>query len=111
MQKKRKTPQIYIVYCPFPTQKLALTVAKKLLEKRLIACANVSPKISSVYRWKGLINKDSEAILVAKTTSQKLKKTLSEIKHLHSYETPCIIAYPISEGYPPFLAWVAEECS
>ncbi len=100
---------IFILYATFPSKDEALKAATALVENRLAACANVYDNITSVYRWEGKVQQAPEAALVAKTTRAKLDAAIREVKRLHSYEVPCIIAYPISDGFPPFLQWVAEE--
>ncbi len=59
-------------------------------QKRLIACANILPKIESHYWWKGRMQKSSEALLIIKTRKSLMKKIIKEIKALHSYELPVI---------------------
>lgn len=100
---------IFTLYVTCADKNEALKIANALIEKRLAACANVYDGLTSVYRWENKVRQAPEAALVAKTTAAKLAAAMAEVKRLHSYEVPCIIASPISDGFPPFLQWVAEE--
>jgi len=83
-------------------------IARRLVEKRLAACVNVSA-VTSYYRWKGEFCCDPEALLVIKTTRSRVKDTMDEIRASHTYELPEMIVIPVEGGYPPYLAWVKEE--
>jgi periplasmic divalent cation tolerance protein len=100
---------IWVVYSTFGTREEALSVAQILLEKRLIACANLYDNTVSLYRWEGAIAKEQEVVMMAKTTGEQLQPAMDAIKSLHSYQLPCITAYPVAEGFPPFLQWVRDE--
>ena len=102
---------IWVLYSTFASKDEAVSVAETLLADRLIACANIHENITSVYRWDGQPKRDTEAVLFAKTHKNKLSEAIAVAKRLHSYEVPCIIAYPIGEGYLPYLQWVADETS
>ena len=101
--------EIWAIYSTFATQAEAISVAKSLVEKRLIACANLQENITSIYRWQGAIAQEKEVALVAKTTKEKLAAAMEELQAQHSYQMPCIVAYPLQEGSPAFMQWVAEE--
>lgn len=100
---------IVMLYSTFKNRDEAVLVAGQLLEKRLVACANVIDHVTSLYRWEGAVCQEPEAILLAKTTAQKQDAAIALVKRLHSYQLPCIIAYPAAGGFPPFLEWVASE--
>ncbi len=99
----------WLLYSTFPDRKEALSVARALLEKRLIACANLHENVTSLYRWQGEIRQETEVVLTMKTRRENLSHAIAAVKNLHSYDLPCIIAYPIGEGFPPFLQWIADE--
>lgn len=98
--------QLLITTCP--NSESANQLARILVEKHLVACVNIVPNIRSIYEWQGKIVEDSEILLLIKTDSKHyaaIEKTLSE--H-HSYEVPELIALPIEQGFPPYLAWMDE---
>ena len=102
-------PNIWTIYSTFSTRAEALSVAHNLVGKKLIACANIHDNAISVYCWQGAVTEESEAILTAKTSAEKLQAAMDEIKRLHTYEVPCIVAYPAAAGLPEFLQWIADE--
>lgn len=102
---------IWIFYSSFASSDEAVSVAEKLLENRLVACVNIHPGVTSLYRWEGAIQRESEVVLVAKTAQPRLQAAMEMVKRLHSYELPCIIAYPIGGGYPSYLKWIEDEVS
>ena len=101
--------EIWVVYSTFPTRDKAISAARALIESRHAACANVFGGITSVYRWQGAVQQEDETVLIAKTRGEKLQALIDALKNLHSYELPCIVAYPITGGFAPFLQWVADE--
>jgi periplasmic divalent cation tolerance protein len=66
----------------------------------------ILPEIESVYRWKGKIERQSEVLLLAKTNLAKFEDLEREVRALHSYETPEIVALPITAGSEPYLKWL-----
>ena len=73
------------------------------------ACVNVVKDISSLYWWKGNIEKDSESLLVVKTSLEKLPQLTEEVKKVHPYTVPEIIALPIIGGNEDYLNWIDES--
>ncbi len=98
-----------VVLITTPGEKEALEIARTLVEEKLAACVNVIPKVSSIYRWRGKVEEDSEALMVVKTTPEAFERLQARVKELHSYTVPEIIALPIVEGNPDYLAWVRES--
>jgi periplasmic divalent cation tolerance protein len=69
----------------------------------------VLPGIESVYRWKGSIERAEEVLVIAKTARSRFAQLEREVRILHSYETPEIVALPIVEGSPAYLEWLAKS--
>ncbi len=90
-----------------------LTSARKLiqvvLKARLAACGNLIPKIESHYWWKGKLECSKEALVLFKTTSNKLKSLETLILKNHPYDTPEIIALPLASGNARYLDWITQE--
>lgn len=84
-------------------------IAKALVEKRVAACVNIIPGIRSIYRWQGKICDDRELLLMAKTTGALFERVEKEVKSLHSYKVPEIIALPIIKGSDDYLSWIDEN--
>lgn len=85
----------------------AETIARTLLEHRLIACANIFP-VFSVYIWKGTLEESPEYSALMKTETRKVAAVIEEVKRLHSYEVPDIVEISLGEGFVPFFQWISE---
>jgi periplasmic divalent cation tolerance protein len=79
------------------------------VESRLAACVNILDNMQSIYRWEEEIQQDTEVVLIAKTTDSLISELIEKVIALHSYDCPCIVSLPISDGYPPFLDWIRAE--
>jgi periplasmic divalent cation tolerance protein len=84
-------------------------IARHLVDKRLIACANLVPEIRSIYRWKGKVMTEKECWMILKSSRELIPALRIEIEKLHSYSVPELIALPIINGSPNYLNWIAEE--
>jgi periplasmic divalent cation tolerance protein len=84
----------------------ATRLADMLVGAHLAACVQILPEMESVYRWQGKIERQSEILLLAKTTRAKFAELEREVRALHSYDTPEIIAVPIVDGSAPYLDWL-----
>ena len=98
-----------VAFITCSNQKEAQKISQTLLKKKLAACVNTVPKVFSRYWWKGKIENASESLLVIKTTKALLPKTIREIKSVHSYTVPEIIALPIIDGNSDYLNWIEES--
>jgi periplasmic divalent cation tolerance protein len=87
----------------------AMTIGRTLVEEHLAACVNVIDGMTSVYRWDGEICTDSEAVLIAKTSSAKFGPLADRVKQLHSYTCPCVVSIPIAGGGSDYLNWLSGE--
>ncbi len=84
-------------------------IARRLVHRRLAACANVvRSAVRSTYRWKGKVETATEHLLVIKSARKLLPALRGEIERLHSYDVPEVIALPIVAGSPAYLKWLAE---
>src|SRR5215813_3276607 len=89
----------------------ATRLADMLVGAHLAACVQILPEIESVYRWQGKIERSSEVLLLAKTTRGKFDDLEREVRALHSYDTPEIVAVPIVAGSAPYLEWLSKAAS
>jgi periplasmic divalent cation tolerance protein len=88
-----------------------LLIAESLVDERLAACVNLVPAIESVYRWEGKVVRDSEALLIIKTTDERYPELESRVKELHSYTTPEVVTLTIHRGSADYLRWLRESTS
>jgi len=87
----------------------AETISKELLEKKLIACANIVNPVVSHFYWSGTISKSEECLVIIKSRADLFPKISEQVKALHSYEVPEIIALPVVIGSSDYLAWIDES--
>lgn len=98
------------LYGTASTEKEGRDIAKKLLSKKLIACANIFP-ITSVFFWDNDLQEDQEVGIIMKTQDVLVDSAIEEFKALHSYEVPCIVSWKIEKGNQDYLAWISNETS
>lgn len=103
--------EIFLVYITTPSLAEAKKIALALVQEKLAACANILPQISSVFYWNGELQESNESLLLLKTNQDKFPALQQRVRELHSYELPCIVALPVADGLPGFLAWVNQEVS
>ena len=83
-------------------------LARPLVEEQLVACINVGD-VNSFFKWEGTLEEEKEALLIMKTTTNKIDAVVRRVKELHSYEVPEVIALPIIGGFEGYLEWVKES--
>jgi len=98
-----------IVLCTCPDEAAGERIAAALVQERLAACVNRIPGIVSMYRWQGAVQRDSECLLLIKTTRDRFDALCARIVALHPYELPEVIAVDIALGHTPYLDWIARE--
>ena len=84
-------------------------LAKALVETRLAACVNIVSPVKSVFRWQGKVCEEKEVLLVIKSARENLDQVVEQVKKLHTYEVPEIIALPILGGSEDYLNWLRDE--
>ena len=100
--------QIRFVYMTAGSADEAGKIGHELVSAGLAACVNILPHMSSIYRWEGKLQQDSEVVMIAKTTAERVAELMDRVKSLHSYSCPCIVSLPVEQGYPAFLDWIAS---
>jgi periplasmic divalent cation tolerance protein len=98
-----------VVLITAPNSEEAIRLADMLVGAHLAACVQILPEMESVYRWQGKIERQPEILLIAKTIRSRFDELEREIRALHSYDTPEIVALPIVAGSAPYLDWLTEE--
>jgi periplasmic divalent cation tolerance protein len=102
--------QFSIVLVTAPDLKTARTLAKAALAAKLIACANLIPKIESHYRWQGKIESGAEVLLVFKTTKPRLAALEKLVLSRHPYDTAEFLVLPTAAGSKKYLDWLEACC-
>jgi periplasmic divalent cation tolerance protein len=98
-----------IVIVTTASKQEAENITQHLLKNRLIACANITRPVTSLFHWSGKLEKAEEHLVFMKTRKDLFKKLAETVKTLHSYEVPEIIALPIVDGSKAYLAWL-DSC-
>jgi periplasmic divalent cation tolerance protein len=98
-----------IVLVTAPDLKTARALAKAALASRMVACANLIPKVESHYRWQGKIESGTEVLLILKTQKSKLAALEKLILAKHPYDTPEFLVLPLSAGSGKYLHWLAQN--
>ena len=96
------------VYVTAGSEVEAKNIVKDLLEKKLIACANLFP-ITSYYYWDNEYQEDSEIAIIMKTRSEIAQALIKELKKIHSYDVPEILTLHITKGSKNYLSWLEKE--
>jgi periplasmic divalent cation tolerance protein len=99
------------IYITCRDKEEAEKIGRHLVEKKLAACINIFPEMHSVYWWEGKVESAEEAVLVVKTSKKLADKVTEEVRKLHSYSVPCVIALPVVSGNPDYLKWIGESVS
>ena len=105
-RKKIQKKSSLIALTTLPDAYAAERFAHQLVKEKLAACCNLIPQVTSIYEWEGKIEKTSEVLVVIKTTRLKFEKIQDQIKSLHPYKVPELIAVDISAGLPAYLEWI-----
>ncbi|HUB86406.1 MAG TPA: divalent-cation tolerance protein CutA [Verrucomicrobiae bacterium] len=98
-----------VVLVMAPNLKSARALTQAALRARLIACANLIPKIESHYWWRGKIESGAEVLMLLKTWKLKLPALEKLILSKHPYETPEFLVLPLAAGGNKYLDWLAGE--
>jgi len=98
-----------VTFVTCASQEEAEKIAETLVRERLAACVNIVPAVTSIYFWQGSLCKETERLLVIKSTLLKQEQLQSRVRALHSYTVPEIVSWPLPLGNPDYLRWVEES--
>ena len=100
---------LIIIFATVPNKEIALQISRQLVDKKLVACVNIFPGVTSVYRWEGRICEDNELLLKMKTRTEKMEQVKELVNKLHPYSVPEIIAIPTASVAEPYRKWVFDS--
>lgn len=98
-----------MVYMTAADKSEARAIGKHLVQTGLAACVNILDQMNSMYVWKGEFQDDQEAVMIAKTSEERVQALIGAVRERHSYECPCIVTLPICDGNPDFLKWIEDQ--
>ena len=99
-----------LVLVTAPDLKTARSLAKSALRAKLIACANLIPKVESHYRWNGKLKSGAETLMILKAQRSRLAALEKLVLAKHPYNTPEFLVLPLSAGSKKYLGWLAASC-
>jgi len=103
------TNEFCFVYSTYPNKELALQAARMLVDKKLAACVNIFPPMTSVYLWEDKREESGEVAVLIKTRRALVDQAVAAAWETHSYEVPCFVVLPIEAGSSDYLAWVRAQ--
>jgi periplasmic divalent cation tolerance protein len=106
---ERERDDVIAVLLTGPTREQLEELATHLVEERLAACVNIVPKITSVYRWRDRVERDTEALAIVKTVAALLPDLETRVRELHSYDLPEVLALESAGGSRAYLKWVIDS--
>lgn len=98
-----------VVFITAANRAEADAIAGTLVAEKIVACVTIIPGVRSTYWWKGKIETADEVLLSAKTRQSNMPALIRRVKELHSYEVPEIVALPLTDGNPDYLAWIGSS--
>jgi len=101
--------RLVLVYTTFPDEATALAIGEALVTQKLAACVNVLPGMRSVYAWKGAVERGQEVVGLVKTREGLAEAVRAALKERHPYETPIVLALPVSGSDSDTFDWIMAE--
>lgn len=98
-----------VVFMTAGNREEAARLAEMMVAARLAACVQILPEMESIYRWQGKIERQPEILIIAKTTASRFEELEREVRAIHSYDTPEIVALPLTSGSGPYLNWLKSS--
>jgi periplasmic divalent cation tolerance protein len=92
-----------------PSHDVADRIVTTIVEERLAACGNIVPGLTSIYHWEGALQRDSEVLIIFKTTRSVLAQLMARVEEIHPYDVPEVLAVPVTAGLDAYTTWVAEN--
>ena len=102
--------RVLLALSTFPDRETAQRVSNQVVAEKFAACANILAAVESIYRWKGKVETGNETLVIFKLSEDRQSAFQEKVRSLHPYEVPEIIFFPVSNGLPEYLHWVADSC-
>jgi periplasmic divalent cation tolerance protein len=100
-----------LVLTTVPDDDKGESIARALVEERLAACVNLLPPMTSIYRWRGAVERESERQVIIKTSRARIPALQARLAALHPYELPEFIVLGVADGGAAYLKWIEESCN
>jgi len=109
MTRTEAPDDVVLVYTTAASLVEAETIGADLVERRLAACVNILPHMRSIYRWKGVVERADEVVMIVKTVRRLVEPARQRFREAHSYETPAFLVIEAPGGDADYLAWLRAE--
>ena len=100
---------VAMVVVTAPSHDVADRIVTAVVEEGLAACGNIVPGVTSIYRWEGAVQRDSEVLILFKTTQTVLGQLMKRVEEIHPYDVPEVLALPVAAGLEAYTSWVAAN--
>lgn len=100
-----------VVLVTAPDARTAESLVRQVVEEGVVACGNIVPGITSIYRWKGTVERETEVMVIFKTTEAGAARLIRRLPELHPYEVPEVLVLPVGAGHRPYVKWIEENVS
>lgn len=101
--------ELVLVVTTVPDDEAGERLARALVEERRIACANLLPGATSVFRWEGEVRREAETVVLMKTRRARVPELFRRVAELHPYDVPELVALPVERAAPAYCGWVLAE--
>ncbi len=108
MQGSESTQCVEVVLTG-PVGEQLVGIVSTLVNERIIACGQIVPQVRSIFRWDGAVADEPESRAHLHTVAHLVPKLTRRVRDMHPYDVPCVIAMPLVDGDPEYLAWLVEE--
>ncbi len=98
-----------VVFSTFPDEATARKICAALVAEGVVACANILPQVTSIYRWQGELKEEGETLAILKLPAGGFPALEEKITAMHPYDVPEIVAIPVAAVNGKYLAWVAGD--
>jgi periplasmic divalent cation tolerance protein len=102
---------VVVVLTTVPTGSKGEEIGRTLVEERLAACVNVLAPMTSIYRWRGAVERESEQQIIIKTTRNRVPALQARLTALHPYELPEFLVLPVADSSSAYFEWISQETS
>lgn len=103
--------EVVVVLTTVPTGSKGVEIGRTLVEERLAACVNVLAPMTSIYRWRGAIEREAEQQMIIKTTRGRVRALQSRLSVLHPYELPEFLVLAVADSSAAYFEWVGTVTS
>lgn len=107
MTQRSARARVVLVTAPDPA--VARAIARAWVDERLVACVNLVPGVTSVYRWEDRVEESSEVLMIAKTSAERVPALEASLSKLHPYDVPEFVVLAAQHVAPAYARWLADE--